>query len=221
MKTQTKKKSANKVARFGLVLGSAGLMLGATSLRAQDVNLRGFYMATDAGVNLADNLVLPGANGGSISSGTGIRWDVSMGYDFKLSDQLSLAPEMEVGLMYNPLDTATPTGGGSTPISGQYLQVPVLANGILNWNFSPHWVAYGGVGAGLDYGVLNITGIGGNNVGNLTGGEADFAWQGMVGIRYAFGSSEVGLGYKYLSVKPNGVDTVGNSAIMVSYTCHF
>jgi hypothetical protein len=55
----------------------------------------------------------------------------------------------------------------------------------------------------------------------LTGNECDFAWQGMVGVRYAFGSSEIGLGYKYLSVKPNGVQTVGNSAIMASYTLHF
>jgi hypothetical protein len=138
-----------------------------------------------------------------------------MGYDFKLSDQLSLAPELEIGLMYNPLDTATSTGGGSKSISGQFLQVPMMANAILNWQFAPNWVAYGGAGAGMDYSILNATGV------SVIGSEADFAWQGMVGVRYAFGSSEVGLGYKYLSVQPSGVNTVGNSSIMASYTYHF
>jgi hypothetical protein len=218
MKIKKKKIGSGKVARLGLMLGCAGLTFGATSLRAQDVNLRGFYMATDAGVNIADNLVVPT---GSISLGTGVRWDVSMGYDFKLSDQFSLAPELEVGLMYNPLDTATPNGGKSVSASGQFIQVPVMANGILNWNFSPNWVAYAGAGAGIDEDVLNVSSVGGNSTTGLTGNECDFAWQGMVGIRYAFGSSEIGLGYKYLSVKPNGVQTVGNSAIMASYTLHF
>ncbi len=219
MKIKKKKTGSSKVARLGLMLGCAGLTFGATSLRAQDVNLRGFYMATDAGVNIVDDVTLTatGKNGGSVSLGTGVRWDVSMGYDFKLSDQLSLAPELEVGLMYNPLDTYTSTSGKSSSISGQFIQVPVMANAILNWQFAPNWVAYGGAGAGMDYSILNVSSSGSSGIAS----EADFAWQGMVGIRYAFGSSEIGLGYKYLSVKPNGVQTVGNSAIMASYTLHF
>lgn len=201
------------------MLGSASLVLGATSLLAQDTSSglkSGLYLSTDAGLNLADNLTM---SEGSISLSPGLRWDVSMGYAFKLSDRFSLDPEMEVGILYNSLDTAS-AGGQGASVSGSLTQVPVLANAVLNWQFNPHWVAYAGGGAGYDYSSLNVSSVGGIGIG-ATGSESDFAWQGMAGIRYMFGSSELGLGYKYLAVKLSGLQTVGNNAIMVSYTFHF
>ena len=98
--------------------------------------------------------------------------------------------------------------------------MPLLANAVLNWQFSPNWVAYAGAGAGLDYSFLSVSSAGGIGLG-ATASESDFAWQGMAGIRYKFGSSELGLGYKYLAVQPSGLQTVGNNAFMVSYTFHF
>lgn len=43
----------------------------------------------------------------------------------------------------------------------------------------------------------------------------------MAGIKYSFGASEVGLGYKYLAVQPNGLQTVGNNTFMLCYSVHF
>ena len=208
-----------KVIRIALMLGSASVVLGATSLLAGDGSSglsSGLYLATDAGLNLADNLT---TSSGSISLSPGLRWDFSTGYAFKLSDQLTLAPELEVGIIYNSLDNAS-AGGQSASVSGSFTQVPLLANAVLNWQFSPNWVAYAGAGAGLDYSFLSVSSAGGIGLG-ATASESDFAWQGMAGIRYKFGSSELGLGYKYLAVQPSGLQTVGNNAFMVSYTFHF
>jgi opacity protein-like surface antigen len=216
MQSQTKKtmklKSCTAI-RTGVLLGSASLALAATPLLADDSHTTGLYLGTDVGLNLADDLVVPGF--GSISLDPGVRWDVTMGYAFKLADQLTLAPEVEVGLMYNSYDKATEFGVGSAPISGDLLQVPIVANLILNWHFSDNWVAYGGGGAGYDYFETDNNDIG------LSSSESDFAWQGEAGIKYKFGASELGLGYKYLASQPSGLQTVGNSAILVSYTLHF
>jgi opacity protein-like surface antigen len=201
------------------MIGSASLIPGATSLLAADDSSglsSGLYLSTDAGLNLADNLTVPS---GSVSLSPGLRWDLSTGYAIKLSDQLTLAPELEVGVLFNSLDNAS-AGRHSASVSGYFTQVPLLANAVLNWQFSPNWVAYAGGGAGCDYSYLNVTSVGGIGIG-ATGSESDFAWQGMAGIRYKFGSSELGLGYKYLAFKPSGMQTVGNNAIMLSYTFHF
>lgn len=221
------KTSSYNVTRIALLLGSASLALGANPLLAADDSsaglvapppeLRsGLYMATEAGVNLADDLTVARD---SIKLSPGVRWDLSMGYAVKLSDQVTLAPEVEVGIIYNALDSIS-AGRLGASISGSYVQVPVMANAVLNWQFSPNWVLYAGAGAGYDYNNLDITGVNGNGV-EVTGGESDFAWQGMAGIKYAFGSSELGLGYKYLAVQPSGLDTVGNNAFLLSYTLHF
>lgn len=221
------KTKSRKVTRTALLLGSASLALGATSILAADDSsggmvvpppgLRsGVYFATDAGVNLADDLTV---SRNSVSLSPGVRWDVSMGYAIKLADQLTLAPELEVGIIYNALDSAS-AGRKSASVSGSYIQVPVMANAVLNWQFCPSWVLYAGAGAGYDYSYLDVTGVNGRGI-DASGGESDFAWQGMAGIKYAFGSSEVGLGYKYLAVQPSGLDTIGNNTFTLSYTLHF
>lgn len=218
------KTSSCNTTRIALILGSASLALGATSLLADDASsggmvvpppgLRsGFYIATDAGLNLADDLAISRSTG-SISLSPGVRWDLSMGYAIKLTDELTLAPELEVGVIYNELDTAS-AGHNHASVSGAYYQVPIMVNAVLNWQFSPNWVLYAGAGAGYDYNYLDVTGV------SVTGGESDFAWQGMAGIKYAFGASEVGLGYKYLAVQPSGLNTIGNNTFMLSYTLHF
>jgi opacity protein-like surface antigen len=190
----------------------------ATSLPAQDDKIGGLYFNTDAGVNFMNNLVAPGVL--SISLDTGLRWDVSMGYAFKIADRLTLGPEMETGILYNSLNQATPPGGSSSPVSGEYLQVPILANLVANWHFNSHWVAYAGAGAGYNLSTMSVTSVSGIDT-SVFASEADFAWQGIAGIRYKFGSSALGLGYKYLAFTPNGLNTVGNSSILASYTLSF
>jgi opacity protein-like surface antigen len=204
-----------KLTRFVLMISSAGLVLGARPLLAGDDN-SGFYLSTDAGINLADNLTV---SSGSISLSPGLRCDLSAGYAFRLSNQFTLAPEVETGVIYNSLDQAS-SGGVSAPVDGSYTQVPLLANVVLNWQFSAHWVAHVGGGAGYDFNSLNVTSVAGINT-DTVGSETDFAWQGMAGIGYTFGPGELGLSYKYLAVKPSGLQTVGNNSICLSYMFHF
>ena len=195
--------------RIATALGLAGLLSGMTPSFAEDI-CSGYYLAADAGLNLADNL---SARNFSISLDPGFRLDASAGYAFKLSNQFSLAPEFEAGFIYNSFSINSS--------SGYYMQVPLIANALLNWRFSSGWVAYAGGGVGYNYNYFSDSHIGGFSLGPAANGEFDFAWQAMAGIHYHFGGGEIGLGYKYLAVQPSDWQTVGNNTILISYTFYF
>jgi len=198
----------NKVTQATLVLGSA-LVLGATSLLAQNASsgalsapapgLRsGFYLGADAGVNL---LQISGTES-SVTADSGLRLDLTTGYAFKLTDHVTLAPELEVGYIENTFKSA------DSSHTRELDQVPVLGNVLLNWELTPNWTLYGGGGAGVDsYSVSSS--------------DTVFAWQGEAGIRYAFGSSEIGVGYKYLGFETSDHVNIDNHSILASFTYHF
>ncbi|HEY1788041.1 MAG TPA: hypothetical protein VGJ73_07795 [Verrucomicrobiae bacterium] len=197
-----------------LALGCAGLAGTAGQLRAQDT-LSGFYAGTDAGLNLTSDLNAPGV---SISLRPGVRGDGSVGRAWKVADELSVAAELEAGILYNTLDKAT-TGGQSIAAGGSLTDVPLLAHAVLRWQFHTHWIAYAGAGVGCAFSSLHLN-AGGSNYG-LNGTDVDFAWQGMTGVRYRFGSNEIGLGYEYFSFKRSGLQMIGNNTILASYTFCF
>ena len=199
-------KTYNKVTRTALMLGSATMVLGATSLLAQNAGMSapapglrsGFYMGADAGVNL---LQISGTH--SVTADSGLRLDLTMGYAIKLTDHVTLAPELEVGYIENTFKSA------DSSHTRELDQVPVLGNVLLNWEITPNWTLYGGGGAGVD--------------SYSSGPESDtvFAWQGEAGIRYAFGSSEIGVGYKYLGCETSDHVNIDNHSILASFTYHF
>jgi opacity protein-like surface antigen len=197
-----------------LALGCAGLAMTAGRLQAQDA-LSGYYLGTDAGLNLTSDLNAPNV---SISLRPGVRGDAFMGRAWKVADELSVAAELDAGVLYNTLDKAN-SQGQSIAAGGSLTDVPLLAHGVLRWHFHPHWIAYAGVGAGGTFSSLHLD-AGGSNFG-LAGTEADFAWQAMTGIQYRFGSNEIGLGYEYFSFKRSGLQMVGNHTILASYTFCF
>jgi opacity protein-like surface antigen len=206
-----------KIFRIILILGFISLVLGGSLLRASDTN-SGFYISTDAGLNLASRLKVPGGSypGGSFSGpiihlDPGFRCDLSAGYAFKLSDEFTLSPELQAGFIYNHFSDH----------SANYTQVPMMANAVLSWQFRPSWSVFAGGGVGCDYSSLSVSSISGYSFGPGVHAAYDFACQAMAGIQYRFGSSEVGLGYKYLAVQPFGWDTVGNNTIFLAYTFHF
>jgi opacity protein-like surface antigen len=202
------------VVRAGLALGCMGLTATASRAIADD-SLSGFYVSTDAGLNLASDL---NAANVSISLRPGVRGDASVGHAWKVADELSVATELEAGILYNDLDKAM-SPGQSIAAGGSLTDVPLLAHAVLNWHFHPHWVAYAGAGVGCAFSSLHLN-AGGSNYG-LTGTDVDFAWQAMTGIRYRFGSNEIGLGYEYFSFRRSGLQTVGNHAIVASYSFCF
>ena len=199
-----------------LALGCTGLAITADRAAAQDQDtLSGYYISTAAGLNLASDLNAPAV---SISSRPGVRGDASVGRAWRLAGDFSAGAEIQAGLLYNPLDKAK-TQGQSVSVGGSLMDVPLLAHAVLHWQFQPHWVAYAGMGAGCAFSSLHISSTAGNY--GLNGTKVDFAWQAMTGIRYRFGSNEIGLGYEYFSFHRSGVQTVGNKTILASYTFCF
>jgi opacity protein-like surface antigen len=203
-----------KVIRTALALGCVGLAANATRLYAGDP-LSGFYLSTDAGLNLTSDL---NASDVSISLRPGVRGDASAGHAWKLGDELSAGAELETGILYNTLDRAT-TQGQSVAAGGSLTDVPFLAHAVLRWQFHPHWIAYAGAGVGCTFSSLHLS-AGGSNYG-LTGTDVDFAWQIMAGVHYQIGSSEIGLGYEYFSFRRSGLQRIGNNSIVASYTFCF
>ncbi|HEX3628261.1 MAG TPA: outer membrane beta-barrel protein [Verrucomicrobiae bacterium] len=203
-----------KAMHAALALGCVGLTASATHLQAGDP-LSGFYVNTDAGLNLTSDL---NASDVSISLRPGVRGDASAGHAWKLADELSGGVELETGILYNTLDKAT-AQGQSVAVSGSLMDVPLLAHAVLHWRFHSHWVAYAGAGAGCTFSTLHLNDSGSNF--GLSGTKVDFAWQIMAGVRYQFGSNEIGLGYEHFSFKRSGLQTVGNNSIVASYTYYF
>ncbi|HEV2318961.1 MAG TPA: outer membrane beta-barrel protein [Verrucomicrobiae bacterium] len=197
-------------------LAAVCMSLTATATRvAADDALSGFYVSTEAGLNLISHLNAPNV---SISLRPGVRGDASLGHAWKLAGEFSAATELDAGILYNTLDKAT-SPGQSVAIGGSLTDVPLLAHGIFRWQFEPHWIAYAGAGAGCTFSSLRVNAPGSNY--GLNGTDVDFAWQTMAGIRYRLGSSEIGLGYEYFSFKRSGMQTVGNNTIVASYTFCF
>lgn len=197
-----------------LTLGCVGLAASATRLHAGDA-LSGFYVSTDAGLNLTSDLNAPNV---SISLRPGVRGDISAGHAWKLADQFSAGVELESGVLYNSLDKAT-SGGQSTAVGGSMIDMPLLAHAVVHWQFQPRWVAYAGAGAGGAVSWLHLDGAASNY--GLGGTEVKFAWQVMAGFRYQIGSSEIGLGYEYFSFNRSDLKRIGNNSIVASYTFHF
>ena len=179
----------------------------------------GAYFAVDAGLNVPDNLANSHA---TATLATGVRCDLSLGYAIPVVKHLTIAPAAEMGILYSSLNTLS-TASGTANVSGSFYQIPVMGDLIVNWEFFPHCVLYGGGGAGVEYNKLNVSGntaVHGFST-DITNGEAGFAWQVLTGIRYTIGATEISVGYKYLSSDASGLNTIGNSAIMAAFAVHF
>ena len=209
---QTKSSVSSSLA---LALVASSLLGGVSRATASDN--AGLYLDTDLGLNLMGDVK---AENGRISADPGIRWSLATGYRYSLNPQFTLAGELETGLLYNPLRNASAAAGGSAPVGGSYVQVPLLANVVLTYH-GDRWEPYAGAGAGLSYSVISVDSVGNNQVGAL-GGEIDPAWQIMAGVRYRLSErTSVGLGYKFLSVSPAGLGAVQNQSVGASVTFKF
>jgi opacity protein-like surface antigen len=208
------KKYLPGITQTALVPGLAALVFGAVTVHAQE---KGFYLGADVGPNFADKLVPNFVTSGSISLNTGVRGDVYLGYAFGLCDHLTLAPELEVGAIYNSFGNGT-VNGENTSGGGDLVQVPILANVILNWNFTSRFSAYGGVGVGAEYFDVSTSD---SSTSGVAGTEGDVAWQAELGVKYKLGPGDLGLGYKYLGCSPLFYNTMANHTVEASYTIHF
>lgn len=185
----------------------------------------GAYYGLEGGVNIADPLKLSrpltGSTSSQISLETGFRISVKFGYAYMIADKASLGLELEAGVIYNSLKTATNVSSTGTVTSrassGDYVQVPIMVNAVFNWEFAPKWVLFAGGGAGYDALFLSSTAR-----RNVIGTDGQFAWQGIGGLRYCASSNwNISVGYKYLSVQPDGLKTQANHGILAEFAFRF
>jgi opacity protein-like surface antigen len=97
----------------------------------------GFYVRNSIGANFLDSISLKDRSNGvdssqgvSLDLDAGFAWGIDLGW--RVSDLLSV--EISSGIMYNKIDSVSGTvtvGGttvsGSTSLSGDFLQIPILA----------------------------------------------------------------------------------------------
>ena len=143
----------------------------------------GPFVRTDLGFGFINNLnsgqslvgeLLPGLTGTlshpSISINPGVRFDVTPGYNF--NDWLGA--EFSAGILYNGLDHLNGSGSvtvdgrsspisiadGGVPLTGRYLQVPVMLSSVFRWPGKGRWKPYLSTGLGFSYSQLQITEVG-------------------------------------------------------------
>ncbi len=168
---------------------------------AENNSIDGFYVGSDVGVNIINDV--KSNDNGTTSFEPGIRWDLTTGYAFKLAENITLAPEAEVGVMFNSFKTG----------NNDLVQVPLLVNLVLNWHMDANWVVYAGGGGGANYYQVS---------GDSSSDETVGAWQVMGGIRYKLNKSmDLGLGCKYFSFTPKHAEAAGEESINLSLAFHF
>jgi opacity protein-like surface antigen len=206
----------------------AGCLLVAWSFNVsaqQQPSQRRFYLATDFGVALMDDLdleefgyTLPGTGGDtgagrSSATGTtavvpdtivikpGFRFDASGGYEFPLGKAGNcVSAELASGVMVNQIDRIKFISPAvSLKPDGQIYQVPLLANVSCHHHFSNGITPYIGAGGGVIFNQANL-----GNLDGRTGDESDLdvvpAYQGFVGVQFEMSeNTSVGVAYKYLA----------------------
>lgn len=206
----------SEITQTALILGSAGFVLGATTVHADDKD-RGFYLGGDVGVNWANHLE-SNLTSSTVALNAGVRGDIFVGYAFGLCDHLTLAPELEVGAIYNSFGDGS-SGGQTTSGGGDLVQVPVLANAVLTYKFAQRFSIYGGFGVGVQYSDVSVSGN--SPIFDLGGNEGGVCWQAKVGVQCRVGPGDLGLGYKYLGYSAIFYNNLNNNTIEASYTIHF
>jgi OmpA-OmpF porin, OOP family len=209
-------------------LGGLAVLAACPAMTKADGVTSGWYMGSDAGANFVQDIH---TGGGRLSLNPGARWGVEGGYGFALSPLLTLGPELESGVMWNPMSSIE-SGGVKTGLGGNYYQIPVLLNAVLNIHLGK-LTPYVGVGGGADFVSQNIYEAGGDPT-VYAHENTDPAVQAQAGLRYQLTDHlDVSLGYKYLAAfsdrEDNGrffigndrYDTIGNHMVGIGFTYHF
>lgn len=203
------------------IMSTMLLAAGTTSLRAEDGGHTGPYFTADGGLSLLEDITSGyGGITGTVSSKPGFRLSIAGGYDFYASSSMSVGAELETGLLWNSLDSVT-AGGSSASLSGNFLQVPVLANLVAKFQAGQKWSVYLGGGGGMVFNNLTVDSVGGSPA-DLSANETDAAVQGMAGLLYKLNeNSEIGVGYKFLATFPEGIDRITSHAFSLVYSLRF
>lgn len=188
----------------------------------------GPFLNFDAGVSLVEDIIIP-ALGTSVKIETdpGFRLSLSPGYTYQSSSAIEAAVAFETGVIWNRVKSLNVGGttasgltfGGTTvSASGDFYQVPFLADIIYGFHPTKKFTPWVGVGGGVVYSDGSGS-IGGTKVYYSS---TDAAVEGIAGLRWKLSDrNELGICYKYLATFPDGVSHIGTHSLSLSYTLHF
>jgi opacity protein-like surface antigen len=157
-----------------------------------------FYLNAEIGGTLLRDLNVKNT-GTRLSFDPGSRVDFSFGYN--IVPQVSVG--FETGVIWNSVDRANGVSLSSMDERADLYQVPFLANLIFRAPLPGGFSAYLGAGAGGVASTFDLRQdqvIGGTEF-RFHDRDSDFtfAYEGMAGLKYAFGwNMEVGVGYKFM-----------------------
>ncbi len=227
MKTRSNKSILSVILAAGLV--------SAWSVSAQDMdsgalgNTRGIYLGFDMGASFLQPIVNRGNVPGFITPGevagfnVGSRFDLNLGYNINEH----FAVEAQTGFGYNSISSQDGESLDQLGLWAEVWTVPVMANGIYKFSINDHWLAYGGLGAGVVISTFDQW----NFFESTSSTDCTFGYQAMLGMKYMFGPHwEIGLGYNFLGSLDHhwNIDGVGfttsptyQHSILLSFTRRF
>jgi opacity protein-like surface antigen len=192
-----------------------GLFLNCATSHAADWR-DNLYLHTDLGPafvpDIPDRLrsgtpSLPFVSHGFLGTDTGIRGDLSLGYQLTKS----WAVELESGASWNKL----------ADLRGDLYQIPVMLRTIYQVPLGHSWHAYLGAGAGEVAGIFELK-IPDQNFHIpflVEGTDWSFGYEAEAGINYAASSHlDFGLGYKFLGVDPYSWHSNGGAIVITTQT---
>lgn len=176
------------------MLGGAALV-GVTVPAIAASELRGTYFAIEAGANWADSDGLLSATGLApttvLSNDYSTGWAMlgAVGYSFANG----LRSELEAGYRHNEQDQLLTSGGLALSSAGEIDQFTLMANLLYDFRLGSRVTASIGAGVGADMASFQAVALG------LNDEEWVFAYQGLVGLNYAFADgAQIFLNYRYL-----------------------
>jgi len=204
---------------LGLASASAQVYY-APSYGAGSGNDVGFYFDGDLGPSFMPNFQSSRFGfPGSFSARPGMRLGLEPGFNFLSTDTLTLGGEFETGVIYNHLDSVQ--APGSSPLRGDYYQVPILGNLVLKLHPSSFVVPYIGIGGGGDFSEARIHSPGFFGFEDRSD-QIDPAVQAKAGVRFRINAmSDVGFGYSFLADFPGRGGYIGTHTASASFTIRF
>jgi len=201
------------------LLAVAGLA-GAFAARAETDGST--FAIVGAGVNFLQDITFPGSPSVTQSFQPGVRVDGTVGYNLYKDPNVAIAVAGEVGFIYNALDDASASSGGSATTSGDFFQWPFLAKVMLTIMPGSDLSGFISAGGGGVYSRMELDRVGSTFPG-FKGDETDPAFQAEGGLLYKIGDKMgVGLVYKCLMFFPGeGFDQVINHSLTAAFNMEF
>ena len=212
-----------------LLASQAGAQTSQTSAIETNSVADKMYVSGDVGAAWQQNVNAQGGNG-TVNFDTGVRGDVTFGYNFCEN----FAAELETGVIANSINSIAGNTLSSFGASADLYEIPILVNGIYRLPLKGGWTPYVGAGVGgaaTYFTAKNVPLFGFGSNSSYKSTDFTFAYQAEVGLKYAVGKNiDLGIAYKFTGTtdhnwSDNGVtfktDGTMAHAILATFTWKF